>query len=133
MPVVGLDHLAITVADVEATLDWYERVLGAERIHYDLWRAGTIPIALLQVGASRLSIHPASAPAAPHARVPMPGSADICFRFAGPVADAEAMMRAAGVAIVEGPAPRPDARGDRGMSIYVADPDGNLVELLADA
>ena len=85
MPVVGLDHLAITVADVEATLDWYERVLGAERLLYDLWRAGTIPIAMLQVGASRLSIHPSSAPASPHARVPMPGSADVCFRFAGPV------------------------------------------------
>jgi catechol 2,3-dioxygenase-like lactoylglutathione lyase family enzyme len=132
MPVVGLDHLAMTVADVEATLDWYERVLGAERLLYDLWRAGTIPIAMLQVGASRLSIHPASAPASPHARVPMPGSADVCFRFAGPVADAVAMVGAAGVAIVEGPVPRPAATGERGMSIYVEDPDGNLVELLAD-
>ena len=51
MPVEGLDHVAITVADVEATLDWYERALGAERLHHDLFLSGAIPIALLQVGA----------------------------------------------------------------------------------
>src|SRR5689334_13022084 len=97
MSVEGLDHVAITVADVDVTLDWYERVLGAEAIHRDLWADGTIPIALLQVGGSRLSVHPAAAPAAPHADAPTAGSADLCFRWSGPIATAVDALGAAGV------------------------------------
>ena len=86
VPVAGFDHVAITVADVDATIAWYQRVLGAEPLHLDLWRDGKLPVALLQVGASRLSVHPDAAPAAPHADAPTPGSADLCFRFDGGVA-----------------------------------------------
>jgi catechol 2,3-dioxygenase-like lactoylglutathione lyase family enzyme len=130
MPIEGLDHVAITVADVDATIDWYVRVLGAEPLHLDLWRAGTIPIALVQIGASRLSIHPASAPAAPHARLPTAGSADLCFRFAGPVDEILAMLTAAGADVVDGPVPRPASNAQPGTSVYFRDPDGNLLELL---
>jgi catechol 2,3-dioxygenase-like lactoylglutathione lyase family enzyme len=130
MGVVGLDHVAITVADVEATLDWYERALGAERLHHDLFVSGAIPIALLQVGGSRVSVHPASAPAAPHALAPTPGSADLCFRWSGPIDDALAALAAAGVEVVEGPVPRPASNGEMGQSVYCRDPDDNLVELL---
>ena len=130
MDVAGLDHVAITVADVDLTIDWYGRVLGAEPLHLDLWRAGTLPVALLQVGASRLSIHPAAAPAAPHAVAPTAGSADLCFRARGPVAGILADLAAAGIDVVEGPVPRPASDGTRGQSVYVRDPDGNLVELL---
>ena len=87
MPIEGLDHVAITVADVDATVEWYQRVLAAEPLLWDLWRAGTLPVALLQVGSARLSVHPAAAPVAPHADVPTPGSADLCFRFDGPVTE----------------------------------------------
>ena len=109
MPVAGFDHVAITVADVDATIAWYQRVLGAEPLHLDLWREGKLPIALLQVGASRLSVHPAAAPAAPHADAPTPGSADLCFRFDGPVAEILALLDAADVAGGR----RPGARGRR--------------------
>ncbi len=130
MPVTGIDHVAITVRDVDATLDWYEAVLGAERLHYDLWKNGTIPVALLQVGGCRLSVHAAASPALPAARVPTPGSADVCFRYEGPVEDILATLSRARVPVVEGPVPRPAANGERGSSVYVRDPDGNLVELL---
>ena len=130
MPIEGFDHVAITVADVDATVAWYQRVLGAEPLHWDLWQAGKLPIALLQVGASRLSVHPAAAPAAPHAAAPTPGSADLCFRFAGPVADILALLHEAGVAVEEGPVPRPAANGEFGSSVYFRDPDDNLLELL---
>jgi catechol 2,3-dioxygenase-like lactoylglutathione lyase family enzyme len=130
MSVEGLDHVAITVADVDVTLDWYEEVLGADAVHRDLWEDGTIPIALLQVGASRLSVHPSAAPAAPHAVAPRPGSADLCFRWSGPMASAVAALSAAGVEVVEGPVPRPASNGEMGESIYCRDPDGNLIELL---
>lgn len=130
MPVEGLDHVAITVGDVDATIDWYARVLGAEPLHLDLWRAGKIPVALLQIGSSRISVHPAAAPASPHASAPTVGSADICFRFAGSVAEALAVLGTAGVDVLEGPVPRPASNGAAGTSVYCRDPDGNLIELL---
>jgi catechol 2,3-dioxygenase-like lactoylglutathione lyase family enzyme len=130
MPIAGLDHVAITVQDIPTTIEWYERVLGAQALHLDAWRAGRIPVVLLQLGGARLSVHDAAAPAAPHATTPTPGSADICFRFHGPIEEAAAMFANAGVDIVEGPVPRPAADDTRGVSIYCRDPDGNLVELL---
>jgi catechol 2,3-dioxygenase-like lactoylglutathione lyase family enzyme len=130
VPIAGFDHVAITVADVDATIAWYQRVLGAEPLHRDLWQAGKLPVALLQVGASRLSVHPAAAPAAPHAVAPTPGSADLCFRFDGSVGEILALLDQAGVAVEDGPVPRPAANGERGTSVYFRDPDGNLLELL---
>ena len=130
MGVRGLDHLAITVDDVERTVAFYGRVLGAQPLFLDLWRAGRIPVVLLQVGASRLSVHSAKSPAAPHARVPLPGSADFCFRWDGPIETAIAHLRDRDVEIVLGPVPRPAADGLAGQSVYFRDPDGNLLELL---
>ena len=131
MPVRAIDHLAITVADIDATLAFYQEVVGAELVYADAWRAGTLPVAILQVGASRLSVHRAKAPAEPHARVPTPGSVDLCFRWDGGVADAEAHLTRCGVSVVEGPVPRPAADGEVGASVYFRDPDGNLLELLS--
>ncbi len=130
MPVRGLDHVAITCIDPEATVDFYKRVLHATTHFEDLWRAGEIPVVLLQVGGSRLSIHSAEAPAEPHARVPMSGSGDICFRWDGPIVEAERMLLDQDVEIVLGPVDRPAADGKPGQSVYFRDPDGNLIELL---
>ena len=130
MPVRGLDHLAITVADVIATLRFYEEVLGAEALYEQEYLRGDIPIAMLQVGQNRFSVHPAAAPGSPHADAPTPGSVDVCFRFDGPIADAQAMLAAKGVEVIEGPVPRPAADGTLGQSVYFRDPDLNLLELL---
>jgi catechol 2,3-dioxygenase-like lactoylglutathione lyase family enzyme len=130
MPVAGFDHVAITVADVDATVAWYARVLGAEPLFYDRWLAGDIPIALIQIGASRMSIHPAAKPAAPHALAPTPGSADLCFRWDGPVDGILEQLQAQDVAVVEGPVARPASDGKSGTSVYFVDLDGNLLELL---
>jgi catechol 2,3-dioxygenase-like lactoylglutathione lyase family enzyme len=133
MTVRGIDHVAITVQDVERTLAFYREVLDAKTLYEDLWRAGKIPVVLLQVGASRLSVHSAAAPAAPHARLPTPGSVDLCFRWDAPIEAAIARLRRHGVEIVEGPVPRPAADGAEGRSVYFRDPDGNLLELLTTA
>lgn len=131
MPVRGLDHVALTCVDVEATLAFYKRVLGATTHFEDLWRAGKIPVAILQVGASRLSVHDAASPGEPRARVATPGSEDMCFRFDGPIGEAVKLLEENAVEIVEGPVPRPAADGANGQSVYFRDPDGNLVELLS--
>jgi catechol 2,3-dioxygenase-like lactoylglutathione lyase family enzyme len=130
VPVAGFDHVAITVADVDATIDFYQRVLGAELIHSDLWREGKMPVALITVGANRMSLHPAAAPAKPHAVAPTPGSADVCFRWEGTIAEAVAQLGAQHVEVELGPVPRPASNGERGESVYFRDPDGNLLELL---
>ena len=131
MSIRGIDHVALTVVDVERTLAFYRRVLGAETLYEDLWRAGRIPVVLLQIGGARLSIHSASAPAAPHANVPTPGSVDLCFRWEGPIESAIARLESQGVGILLGPVPRPAADGAPGRSVYFRDPDGNLLELLS--
>ena len=131
MPVRGIDHVAIPVADVEQTLAFYERVLGAELQYAAAWRAGKLPVAILQVGGNRLSVHDAAKPASPHAATPLPGSQDLCFRWEGPLEDAQRLLESQGVAIVEGPVPRPAADGAVGASIYFRDPDGNLLEFLS--
>jgi catechol 2,3-dioxygenase-like lactoylglutathione lyase family enzyme len=130
MPVVGFDHVAITVADVDATVEFYVRVLGAEPILLDRWRSGELPVALMQVGGARMSVHPASAPVAPHADAPTPGSADLCFRYEGPVDEILATLAANDVVVTDGPVPRPASNGARGTSVYFRDPDDNLLELL---
>jgi catechol 2,3-dioxygenase-like lactoylglutathione lyase family enzyme len=131
MPIRGLDHVAITVANVERTLEFYRRVLGAEVLYLDLFRRGDIPIVLMQVGQSRISVHPAEAPAAPHADRPTPGSADLCFRWDGALETAQETLAQSGVEIIDGPVPRPAADGKPGRSVYFRDPDGNLLEFLA--
>ncbi|MGH0033093.1 MAG: VOC family protein [Myxococcota bacterium] len=130
MSIRHIDHLAITVADIETTIAFYRDVLDAEVLYEDLWRAGKIPIVQLRLGASRLSVHAASGPAEPHAHVPMPGSGDFCFRWDGTVAEAVARLERHGVPVIEGPVPRPAADATLGRSVYFRDPDRNLLELL---
>ena len=92
MSVEGFDHLAITVADVEATVAFYGEVLGAEPMYLEEFRAGKIPIVMMQVGANRINVHPGAAPASPHARLPTPGSVDLCFRWGDTIAAAQAHL-----------------------------------------
>jgi catechol 2,3-dioxygenase-like lactoylglutathione lyase family enzyme len=125
-----IDHVAITVVDVDRTIRFYERVLGAELLHADAWRAGQMPVALLRLGGSRLSVHAAAAPASPHALRPTPGSVDICFRWGGTIASAVEHLARHGVEVELGPVGRPASDGTRGQSVYFRDPDANLVELL---
>ena len=131
MTILGLDHVAITVADVERTLAFYCRVLGAELLYEDFWRSGKMPVAILQVGGNRISVHDAAKPAAPHAKTPCPGSEDFCFRWSGGIASAQKHLAGLGIELVEGPVPRPSADGSPGQSVYFRDPDDNLVEFLS--
>jgi catechol 2,3-dioxygenase-like lactoylglutathione lyase family enzyme len=85
------------------------------------------------MGANRINVHPARAPVSPHAGRPTPGSVDLCFRWDAPLADAVALLHRHGVAVEEGPVPRPAADGTWGSSVYFRDPDGNLLELLSTA
>ena len=129
--IVGLDHLAITVADIERTIAFYRGVFGCEILYEDLWRSGRIPIVSMRVGVNVINVHAAASPALPHAHCPTPGSGDICFRWEGPLQSAIDLLTEHDVPIVEGPVPRPAADGKVGRSVYFRDPDDNLMELLS--
>lgn len=125
----GLDHIAITVADLDATCAFYERVLGARVLEtYRIY--DTIIVRRVAVGGAILNVHQEGNGVELVAHHPLPGSADICFRWAGPVASARRLLEDNKVEIIEGPVPRTCADGTPGSSVYFRDPDGNLLELM---
>jgi len=122
MKVDSLDHLVLTVADVEATCRFYSRVLGMEVVTFGQGRKA------LQFGSQKINLHQQGREFEPKAARPTPGSADLCFLTSVPLADVVAHLRSAGVPIVEGPVQRTGATGPI-LSVYFRDPDGNLVEV----
>jgi catechol 2,3-dioxygenase-like lactoylglutathione lyase family enzyme len=132
MPVRGFDHLAITVEDVEGTARFYCELLGAKSELLDEFRRGRSPIVSLIVGQNRINVHPSPprVPARLVARLPTPGSVDICFRWDGSIDEVVALLSERQLPIIEGPVPRISADGQAGVSVYTRDPDGNLVEFL---
>lgn len=117
-----LDHLVLTVADIDATLAFYARVLGMRAVTFGQGRSA------LAFGTQKINLHAAGAEFEPHAQRPTRGSGDLCFITATPLADAMARVRNCGVAIEEGPVERTGATG-RLLSFYFRDPDGNLIEV----
>lgn len=127
----GIDHVAITVADLDATCTFYERLFGAE-IMNGYAPGGRPAVRVLRLGGgARLSVHQYGNGVDLVARCPMPGSADICFRWSGTIVQAAAHLAEHEVAIVDGPSPRQTLDGRRAQSLYFRDPDGNLIELMA--
>jgi catechol 2,3-dioxygenase-like lactoylglutathione lyase family enzyme len=126
----GIDHVAITVADLDAACDFYARVLGA-RIEEEYEIGGRIAVKRVRFGQAILNVHQAGNGVELVARQPQPGSTDICFRWAGDIGEAKTVLESRGVAVIEGPVPRTSADGLPASSVYFRDLDGNLVELLA--
>lgn len=117
-----LDHLVLTVADIDRSCDFYQRVLGMQVVRFGAGRTA------LQFGQQKINLHPASSPLQPHAVRPTPGSADLCLVTHVATVDALAHLQAQGVAVEEGPLPRTGALGPI-ESVYFRDPDGNLIEV----
>ncbi|MEL7279629.1 MAG: VOC family protein [Pseudomonadota bacterium] len=122
----ALDHLVLTVADVSVTCAFYERVLGmsSERFHA---ADGTDRVALM-FGTQNINLHQQGAEFDPKARTPVPGSADLCFLSNDPLPKWQAHFTEQNVQVEEGPVPRTGATGPL-ISIYLRDPDGNLIEI----
>ena len=113
MRVEAVDHLVLTVRDLEATVAFYER-LGMRHVLFDGDRHA------LAFGSQKLNLDVAGLEFEPKAARPTPGSADLCF-----LVDE---LDAAGLDVIEGPVERTGAIGTI-RSVYLRDPDGNLVEL----
>jgi len=110
------------VRDIRATVEFYRDVLGMEVVTFGRGRTA------LRFGAQKLNLHEAGHEFDPRATRPTPGSADLCLLTREPLSYWTARLRAAGVAIEEGPVTRTGALGQI-ESIYLRDPDGNLLEI----
>ncbi len=121
MDIRGLDHLVLTTEDLDRCLDFYGRVLG-------LTVEETGGRCAIRFGRQKINIHRRPAEFLPAADWPLAGSLDLCFAAAGDVRAALTALREKGAVIVQGPVPRHGANGEM-QSLYLRDPDGNLVEL----
>ncbi len=117
-----LDHMVLTVADIEATCAFYGRVLGMEKVVFAGGRTA------LAFGQQKINLHPAGNEYTPRAAHPVPGSGDLCLITETPIAQVIAHLEACGVAVEEGPVPKTGATGPI-TSVYFRDPDGNLIEV----
>jgi catechol 2,3-dioxygenase-like lactoylglutathione lyase family enzyme len=117
-----LDHFVLTTVDREACIDFYTRVLGMQLQTFGQGRTA------LQFGRQKINLHERGREFEPKAHLPVPGALDLCFIVAQPLDEVIAHLAACGWPIVEGPVERTGAQR-RLRSVYVRDPDLNLVEL----
>ena len=126
MEVKSLDHLVLTVQDMDATVSFYTGGLGMQAEEFRPTDGGRRWA--LKFGAQKINLHPAQAPFEPHAAAPTVGSADLCFLTDQPLEMWQNHFATLGIAVEEGPVKRTGATGPL-MSIYLRDPDGALIEI----
>lgn len=122
MKIDRIDHIVLTVASVDATIEFYSRVLGMVPITFAGGRRG------LGFGTQKINLHPAAKPYPEKAKAPTPGSGDFCMITKTPIADVIAHFKTENVAVELGPVSKTGATGQL-SSIYFRDPDGNLLEV----
>jgi catechol 2,3-dioxygenase-like lactoylglutathione lyase family enzyme len=122
MRIQRIDHVVLTVADVERTIIFYERVLGMTPVSFGEGRRA------LAFGDQKLNLHQAGREFEPKANRPTPGAIDLCLVTDVPLEEVEAHLRSESVPIEHGPVDKVGARGPL-RSLYFRDLDGNLIEV----
>ena len=126
MLIESIDHVVLTVRDMSATIDFYTRVLGMRLETFGNGRKA------LAFGEQKFNLHDASTATDAYAAKPTPGSLDFCLLADRPLDDVIAALKAKGASMELGPVMRTGARFAI-RSIYLRDPDGNLVEIAEPA
>jgi catechol 2,3-dioxygenase-like lactoylglutathione lyase family enzyme len=122
MEISKLDHLVLTVKDVEKTTSFYVSVTGMKK---EVFGNGRVA---LKCGDQKINLHESGKEFEPKAHNPTPGSADLCFITQTPLNEAMDHVKQCGVEIIEGPVERTGANGPI-RSFYFRDPDDNLIEV----
>jgi catechol 2,3-dioxygenase-like lactoylglutathione lyase family enzyme len=125
VPVISIDridHIVLTVFDLDRTIDFYSRVLGMEPVTFAGGRRG------LAFGRQKFNLHQAGREFEPKALKPVPGSIDLCLITLAPLTEVIETLKSNGVVIIEGPVDKTGATGPI-KSVYFRDPDGNLIEV----
>ena len=126
MEISGLDHLVLTVADISVTIRFYHDILGMQAKRFSP-SDGTERWALV-FGVQKINLHQVGDEFEPKAARATAGSADLCFLSDTKIADWQVHLAKRGVEMIEGPVKRTGAIGAI-LSIYIRDPDGNLLEI----
>jgi catechol 2,3-dioxygenase-like lactoylglutathione lyase family enzyme len=123
-----LDHLVLTTTNESACIHFYTQVLGMKLESFPAGDPGGVERRAFRFGAQKINLHVKGREFEPRAHLPVPGSQDLCFIASVPLDDVIARLNAERVAILEGPVMRTGATG-RIRSVYVRDPDLNLIEI----
>lgn len=124
MPVTGLDHVVVTVSDIDAAVDFYTRLPGIEHVTY----GGDGTRHALRFGEQKIDLHEAGDDIEPRASAAEPGDSDLCLLTDDEPGDLVAEVEDVGIPIELGPVERHGAYGTV-TSVYVRDPDGSLIEV----
>ncbi len=122
MHIDRIDHIVLTVRDIEASCAFYQRVLGMKVVTFEGGRKA------LAFGKQKFNLHQAGREFEPKADRPTPGSADLCLITTTPIDEVLLHLGSCAVRILKGPVPRTGATGPI-LSVYFRDPDLNLIEV----
>jgi catechol 2,3-dioxygenase-like lactoylglutathione lyase family enzyme len=122
MNIDRIDHVVLTVKDIQQTCDFYENVLGFEVVVFKQGRTA------LHFGEQKLNLHQRGNEFEPKAAAPTPGSVDLCFIAETPIETVRCELEAKGVSVEVGPVEQIAAVGKL-LSVYLRDPDHNLIEI----
>ena len=122
MNINRIDHLVLTVNDIESTCSFYKRVLGMEIVVFGSGRKA------LSFGTQKINLHEKGKEYEPKAFKPTPGAGDLCFITSVPISEVIENLKSKGIEMIEGPVRRIGAMGPI-LSVYFRDPDLNLIEV----
>lgn len=122
MHISKLDHLVLTVYDIERTCHFYSTILGMQVVEFGEGRKA------LSFDGQKINLHEFGQEYKPHAKYPSPGSADLCFYTDLHMKEVVDHLLENRVKIIDGPGQRTGAKGPV-LSVYIKDPDGNLIEI----
>ena len=122
MNVDSIDHLVLTVKDIDAACAFYGKALGMKVVTFGEGRKA------LAFGSQKINLHQQGKEFEPKAHRPTPGSCDLCLITSMALPEVMAHLEACGVALIEGPVKRTGALGTL-LSVYCRDPDLNLIEV----
>ena len=117
-----IDHLVLTVHDIDETCNFYTRVLGMKVVEFGAGRMALV------FGSQKINLHQFGKELSPHAKYPSPGSVDICFFTDLHMKQIVDHLLENRIKIVDGPVQRTGAQRPV-LSVYIKDPDGNLIEI----
>jgi catechol 2,3-dioxygenase-like lactoylglutathione lyase family enzyme len=122
MKIKHIDHLVLTVKDIDASCRFYTTVLSMEEVSFGHGRKAVV------FGNQKINFHQRGQEIEPKALHPTRGSGDLCFITNDPISDVIGHIQSCGIEIIEGPMVRTGAKGSM-TSIYIRDPDQNLIEI----
>ena len=122
MQIARIDHIVLTVRDIEASCAFYNRVLGMKVVTFGAGRKA------LAFGQQKINLHEYGREFEPKALHPTSGSMDLCLITEMPISEVMTHLHSQNIQIIEGPVQRTGTCGAI-QSLYFRDPDGNLIEV----